>query len=192
MGIRMRLGLRSALGTAVIIGVLALSAASVLGDVPVRASTAAPVSLLPTQPLSVSAAAPLATHRAARIDYKDQSISVAAPADCAAVKSSSFYAEFCRDLTVGDWSSIAVPTSQVGPTPAMLARLVRAAIDRDESVCADAATIRYVQMGSRSTTTAAEATAMCVSSLRSFAQTGATILDYTSTDNSSPLMVPAQ
>lgn len=192
MDIRMRLGSRSALGSAVIIGALALSAASVLGDVPASASTAAPVSFLPTQRLSHSAAAPLATHRAARLDYMDQSISVAAPADCAAVKSSSFYAEFCSYLTAGGWSSIAVPTSQVGPTPAMLARLVRAAIDRDESVCKDAATIRYVQIGSRSTTTAAEATAMCVSSLRSFAQTGTTIFDYTSTDNTSPLMVPAQ
>ncbi len=74
----------------------------------------------------------------------------------------------------------------------MLARLVRAAIDRDESVCVDAATIRYVQMGSRSMMTAAEATEMCINSMRSFAQTGTTILDYTSTDNSAPLMVPAQ
>ena len=113
-------------------------------------------------------------------------------AGCAALATSDFYRAFCEAVVVGDWRAIPVPAGPMGPTPQMFARIARASLDQDLSLCDDPLTIQFAQAGSRVPMDAAAAAAACVATLRSFTTNGRTeIFDYTSTNNANPLEVLA-
>jgi hypothetical protein len=74
--------------------------------------------------------------------------------------SSTFLEDVCARLGgAGSWHQAAVAATQIGPTPAMYARLAAAIRDRDETVCEDPTTVTFIQAGAH--LDAAAATAMC-------------------------------
>jgi hypothetical protein len=138
--------------------------------------------------VAASPSAPV-MHHAARLTYLGKTVDIASASDCDALTMSAFYQAFCRYLAAERWSDIPATDADIGLTPPMLARLTRASLDGDTSICPDPLTIRYVRAGSRSAVDDQAAIATCEASIRSFQTAGNTIIDPTSTDNSAPLAV---
>jgi hypothetical protein len=85
-----------------------------------------------------------------------QAIQASTVADCASL-ADAYYAAFCRALLSPTWQAIALPSSTaVGPSVQMYARLTRAILNHDESICADPATISFGELGSHVDATTAE------------------------------------
>ena len=150
----------------------------------------------PPEPSAGSSSGPtaprqsLAQGQAVEIEVGGERASIQDAADCGAITMSSFYQAFCVAVATPDWRSIPVSAGDVGPTPQMMARLIRAAIQQDVAICSDPLTFRYIQAGSRSPVDAASAKTACETSLKDFATNrGTTVFDYSATDNSHPLRV---
>lgn len=118
-------------------------------------------------------------------------VTVTEAADCARLAASDYYTQFCVALAQPRWQSIQPPGGEVtGPSPQMLARVVRAAVTNDYSACTDPLIIRFAQLGARSQIDASTASQWCVATIDQFAlDGGTTIPDLTSVDNANPLKV---
>ena len=61
----------------------------------------------------------------------------------------SFINQVCDLASSGDdWRAMNVPSDQVGPTPAMYAKLARAVLSRDTSACDDSQIVAFIVAGS--------------------------------------------
>lgn len=81
-----------------------------------------------------------------RVWRADATFSVSRPADCANLPR-QYFTRFCSLLLVGDWRDIEIPSALPGPSVEMTARLIRAELDHDTSVCRDDLVEQYVSLG---------------------------------------------
>lgn len=201
----MRAGRIGLVGTATTIGMLAIvltlaSCGPSIATSPVPPTSATPTSAMPTSAMPTSAPPVTTTpvpsmsveaHRIARIEYRTMTVDVRSTADCDRLGLDAFYREFCVDVLATTWSAIPVDASAATPSAGMLARLARASLDGDTSLCTDAFTISYIRLGSRGPIDDQAATSECVHTISTFLPAGTTIVDPTTTDNAMPLRISA-
>jgi hypothetical protein len=107
------------------------------------------------------------------------------PADCATLDA-PYFRDLCASLQTSDWRAIDVEGS--GPSPQMYAKLLRATLANDSSICSDDSIIAFVEAGSR--VDASTATRYCRESIaRAWADGEVSIYDPTAVDGRHPLIV---
>lgn len=140
-------------------------------------------------PTPVPSVAPSVGHAPAPVwlTFAGRSAVIVEADDCRPLSLPPFYHALCIDLAAPSWSSIPVSVTEIGPTPPMLARILRASVDNDLTFCADDTTLAYVRLGSQGRTTANDAVRACERTVADFRRAGTEIFDYTSADNTAPL-----
>ena len=150
----------------------------------------APVVSMTAGASATPGASPDAVSRPFRLILHGRTFVISGAGDCAALAVSDFYETFCTALLSPNWRAVPALAKDVGPTPFMFARIVRASLDQDTSVCSDPLTMSFARSGSRTPMTDAQAIASCDKTIADFATNGgAEIFDYTKNDNSDPLRV---